>query len=187
MEEAIKTFEPEDQRPIKVFFQDESRFGRISQRVKCWAPKGVRPEVAQQIVRQFLYCYSAVSPWDGENFSLLYSHVDGVSMGSFLEEFSNYYKDYRNIMIMDGAGWHSDSIVNEFENIRIIKQPPYSPELNPAEHLWDHIKENYFRNKIWKTLNELNDELCRVLRILYNDKNTVQSLTGFDWIICHSW
>ena len=104
MAEAIDTFEPGDERPIKIFFQDEARFGRICQPVKCWVPKGIRPIVPKQIIRDFIYVYSAVCPWDGESFSLLYGNMDSECMSSFLNEFSRYYKDYRTIMIMDRAG-----------------------------------------------------------------------------------
>ncbi|NEO25178.1 transposase [Moorena bouillonii] len=49
---------------------------------------------------------------------------------------------------MDKAGWHRSKSLEIPENIRIIFQPAYSPELMPVEHLWEHIRENYFYNKI---------------------------------------
>lgn len=108
-------------------------------------------------------------------------------MESFLQEFTDYYKDYRLVMIMDRAGWHNDDTVKQFDNLKIIKQPARSPEVNPAENLWEHIKENYFRNRLWKTLGDLSDKLCEVLKDLFEDRNTVKNLTGFHWIISHAW
>lgn len=52
-------------------FQDEARFGRISDPSSCWAPKGIRPEVAKQIIREYTYAYSAISPLDGSMDSLI--------------------------------------------------------------------------------------------------------------------
>lgn len=43
-------------------FQDEARFGRINHPVRCWAPKGIRPHVAAQMVYEYTYVYTAVSP-----------------------------------------------------------------------------------------------------------------------------
>ena len=49
-------------RPVRVMFEDEARFGRITEPRRCWAPPGVRPEVNTQIVREYEYVYGAVSP-----------------------------------------------------------------------------------------------------------------------------
>jgi transposase len=171
---------------VKIFFQDESRFGCMTQLAKCYAPKGMRPQVAKQMRRDYLYVYGAVCPWDGENFSLIYPNVNSITMESFLEHFSEEYKDFRNIMVMDCAGWHHDKSLKQFENIRVIKLPPYSPELNPAEHYWECLKENGFRNTHWDSIDDLLIILCRDLNKLYNDKNTVQSLSGFKWILNYS-
>ena len=46
-------------------FQDEARFGRINDPRRCWAPRGVRPQVCARIVREYTYVFAAVSPHDG--------------------------------------------------------------------------------------------------------------------------
>ena len=51
--------------PVRVMFEDEARFGRISDPRRCWAPAGVRPEVNTQVVREYEYAFAAVSPHDG--------------------------------------------------------------------------------------------------------------------------
>ena len=65
-----------------------------------------------------------------------------------LQECSEHFKDYRVVMVMDQAAWHRTGDIDTFENIRIICQPSYSPELNPVEHLWEYIRENCLRNWI---------------------------------------
>ena len=52
-------------RPLRVMFADEARFGRMNRPQPCWAPAGVRPEVACQLIREYIYLYGAVSPTDG--------------------------------------------------------------------------------------------------------------------------
>jgi len=61
--------------------------------------------------------------------------------------------------------------------------PPYSPELNPTEHVWDCIRENWFPNKTFKSLDAVEDTLVEALLSLENDVVRVQSLTGFSWIV----
>ena len=67
-------------------------------------------------------------------------------------------------MVMDGASWHKAKKFELFDNIRIIHQPPYSPEVNPVEHLWEHLREKYFKNGYWYSMDKLEDDLENALR-----------------------
>ena len=62
--------------PLRLLFQDEARFGRISDRRRCGAPWPSRPVVASQVVREFLYASTAVCPWDGQLSSLVLPWVE---------------------------------------------------------------------------------------------------------------
>ena len=136
---SVRTLAEEDTRPLKVFFQDEARFGRMSNPARCWASADFSPIVPMQRVREYTYIYGAVCPADGESFSLILPSANTEMMTLYLREFSLFYKDYRIVMVMDGSPWHKAKDLETFENIRIIFQPSYSPELNPAEHLWEHF------------------------------------------------
>ena len=65
------------------------------------------------------------------------------------------------------------------ENIRLIPQPAYSPELNPVEHIWDELREKYFHNRCFSSLEELSGTLCDGLNALADDAARLRSLTGF--------
>jgi transposase len=164
-----------------VFFQDEGIFGRMSEPVRCWAPPGVRPRVAQQRIREYLYVYSAVCPQDGELFSLILPQANAATAEVFLREFSEAYASYRVVMVMDRASWHPREGDRRWDNLRFIHQPAHSPELNPAEHLWEHMRESYFHNQVFSSLDALEEELVQALQQMENDKPTIQSLTGFRW------
>ncbi len=56
-------------------------------------------------------------------------------MNLFLELVSNEFSDKEIIMLVDGAGWHRSKDLVIPSNIYFIVQPPYSPELNPTEHI----------------------------------------------------
>ena len=51
--------------PLRVMFQDEARFGRLSGPRRCWAPAPLRPVVSVALVREYTYAYAAVSPQNG--------------------------------------------------------------------------------------------------------------------------
>ena len=73
---------------LRLMFQDEGRFGRISMLRRCWAPRGLRPDVPSQIVREYTYGYVAVSPHDGTMDSLILPLVSEQAMSLFLREVS---------------------------------------------------------------------------------------------------
>lgn len=113
----------------------EGRFGRIGDVRRAWFPPGVRPLVAKQIVRESFYGYAAVVPTLGQMTTLVLLYANTEMMNLFLEQVSQEFAKYFILMQVDRAGWHRfDSLVVP-ENIRLLLQPPYSPELNPTEHV----------------------------------------------------
>ena len=61
--------------------------------------------------------------------------------------------------------------------------PPYSPQCNTVEHIWDEISEKYFVNRVLKSLDAVEDTLVEALISLEYDHQKVASITGFDWIV----
>ena len=86
-------------------------------------------------------------------------------------------------MFLDGAGWHRANDLAVPENMRLEALPPYSPQLNPVEHIWDEIREKWFANEVFNSLDAVEDRLVEALVALENDRELVASTTGFDWII----
>lgn len=170
-------------RQLRLMFQDEARFGRINDPRRCWAPKGVRPEVGMQIVREYIYAFGAVSPGNGNLDSLVLPVVTTEAMSIFLEEVSRRHPEEFILMFFDGAGWHRANNLVVPENMRLEALPPYSPQLNPVEHIWDEIREKWFANEVFNSLDAVEDRLVEALVALENDKELVASNTGFDWII----
>jgi transposase len=63
----------------------------------------------------------------------------------------------RIVMILDGAGWHRSGELTEPANLRLLSLPPYAPALNPVENLWDELREKHFHNRVFASLNALED------------------------------
>jgi transposase len=162
--------------------QDEARFGRISGTKKSWAPYSIRPLVPKQIVRKYTYAYSAVCPKLGEMTSLILPYGNTQMMNKFLKHVSEEFKKYNIIMLLDQAGWHRSNCLKIPRNIKLIKQPSHSPELNPVEHIWDEIREKHFHNKAFRSLDEVEDTLCVGLKNLWNNHDYVKSLTNFPYL-----
>jgi transposase len=167
---------------LRLMFQDEGRFGRISTPRRCWAPRGIRPNVPSQIVRD-TYGYVAVSPHDGTMDSLILPQVTEEAMSIFLREVSDRHPDEFILMVMDGAGWHKANALKVPDNMALFFLPPYSPQLNPVEHIWESIRENGFRNEVFNSIDGVENQLMQCLAALEMDPSTVASMTGFPWII----
>ena len=168
--------------PIRLLFQDEARFGRLSDHRRCWAPWPSRPTVGQQVIREYVYALAAVSPSDGKLSSLVLPWVDAETMSVFLAQTALDFPGQYCIMLLDGAGWHRAKALRIPQSMRLIALPPYSRELNPVEHLWDHLRENYFGNRVLPSLTAVTDLLCQGLRDLDQQPQQFKSLTCFEWI-----
>lgn len=136
-----------------------------------------------QIIREYIYAFVAVSPADGVLDSLIFPEVNSHTMSIFLAEVSLRHPTDFILMFMDRAGWHRSHELVIPSNIRIEWLPPYSPQCNPAEHIWDEIREKWFANRVFKSLDAVETTLCESLCTLENNPEQVAKLTGFDWII----
>jgi len=87
------------------------------------------------------------------------------------------------LMFLDGAGWHRAKRLVIPENMRLEGLRPYSTQLNPMEHLWEELREKWFANEVFDSLDSVEDRLVEALVALEGNQNLVASNTGFDWII----
>jgi hypothetical protein len=169
-------------RRVRLMFQDEGRFGLLGAPRRCWAPCGVRPVVGARLERKYIYAFSAVSPHDGVLDSLVLPWVSAQTMSLFLAEVAQRHAQEFVFMVMDQAGWHLAGELVVPENMRLLFLPPYSPELNPAEHLWEALREERFANHVFADLDAVECALTAGLRALETNAERTQSMTGFDWI-----
>lgn len=164
-------------------FQDEARFGRISDCRRCWCRRPLRPLVRKMLARQYTYVYGAVSPLDGQLDTLVLPQVDTPCMQLFLDEVASRHAADNIIMVLDGAGWHTANDLRAPPNMRLLFLPPYSPELNPVEHLWDELREKHFHNRIFTSLSAVEQHLFETLRTFERDTQRIRSITAWSWII----
>jgi hypothetical protein len=135
------------------------------------------------VTQQYTYVYGAVSPMDGRFDSLMLPHVNSECMQVFLDEVALRYPNDNIVMVLDGAGWHKSQSFALPENMKLHFLPPYSPQLNPAEHLWDELREKHFHNRVFESIDALENHLVDALRVMENDTDRVASITQWPWII----
>lgn len=149
----------------------------------CWAPPGVRPQVGHQQVREYHDALLAVAPWEGRISALIASGgIDHKAMTRFLLEVQARFPHRYCILFLDGAGAHLSGDLQVPPNLHVEVLPPYSPELNPVESVWDYIREHYFANRVFATLGQVDTRLCEAFQDLDAAPERVRSITLFDWI-----
>src|SRR5271156_779483 len=88
---------------LRIMFADEARFGRINRPRPCWAPSKVRPEVAAQLIREYIYLYGAVSPKDGTCVYLIMPTSNTACFQVFLKVLSQKFARQDILLVLDGA------------------------------------------------------------------------------------
>ena len=101
----------------------------------------------------------------------------------FLEQITKSEPEAFHIVIGDGAGFHHKKADEALPaNVRIITLPAYCPELNPAEKLWDIVKDGIC-NQLWDDLRSLEDAITRKIRPYWEDAANVISLIGNGYLL----
>lgn len=164
-------------------FQDEARFGRMVRIRRCWAPTPQRPVVANGYEREFVYVYGAVSPLEGELDWMICRKMNTERMGEYLAQVTAAHREEFIVMVVDGASSHVAKDLVVPENIRLLRLPSYSPELNPQEHVWDEVREKEFPNRVFADLASVTAQLESGLPRLAGDRERLRSLTAWPWIV----
>ena len=166
----------------KVWVMDEARFGLHTMLRKLWSLRGSRPVVTCQIKYEWDYLYGALEVTGGEAH---FCQISGVNLEwdrSYLENLAATDPGAVHVIIRDQAGFHlRDGDARLPANVRIIDLPPYSPELNPCEQLWDLVKDR-ISNRVFKTIEELREAMEPVLAEWWTDSQRVLSLIGRPWL-----
>lgn len=168
---------------VDVWFQDEARFGQQNTTTRVWATKGTRPRVVRQQQFEYAYLFGAVCPESGATEAIISPLSNSDAMREHMSLISKRTPRGRHaVVIMDGAGWHQHRIVDEFDNVTIMKLPAYSPELNPIEQVWQWLRQNELANRCFKGYEDIVEQCTRAWNSFINDVERVKNLCTRDWI-----
>jgi transposase len=126
------------------------------------------------------YLYGAVEPRTGESFFLELPQLNTANFQIFVKAFAQQYQDTLNIVLMDNGSCHTAKSLMMPENIVCLFLPPYSPELNPIERLWQDVKAHL----AWVVPPHIEELEHRVEMIIRQyAKATLQSLTSYPYVV----
>ena len=129
---------------VRVFSQDETRYGLLGPTRRRITRRGLKPIAKINPCYEAVYLYGAVEPLTGERFFLEFSHLTSDCFQCFLEKFSEAFPESLNLLVLDNGRFHQAKSLKIPENVVLLFLPPYSPELNPIERLYQDIKAKLF-------------------------------------------
>jgi transposase len=164
---------------VNLYFEDESRFGLFTRAGKLLTARGIKPVCAFQQVFKSTYLFGAFSPIDGSHFIQNLAKCSTENFQNYLNQFSLIKPTELKIVILDNAAFHKAKKLIIPNNIVLMFLPPYSPELNPAERIWQAFKRD-FANRIFNSMDDLNYWLFG----LYNniEATTVKNITSYEYV-----
>jgi len=143
-------------RRLRVYFEDESRFGQQGTTTRVWARRGTRPTAVRQTEYEYLWVLGVVCPETGKAEGLLSPRLNTEVVNVFLDQFSaSLPTDEHAVLIWDGAGFHTSKSLRVPQNITVLQLPAYSPELNPIENLWHYLKSHFWSNRAYAGYDDL--------------------------------
>lgn len=164
---------------LRYFCQDESRWGLLTLTGRIVTLAGVKPEGIYQWGRSTFWLYGLVEPLTGESYFDQFDHLNSENFEHFIHQFAARYADEVVVIQMDRASAHRAQELDWPENIIPLFQPAYTPEVNPIERWWKHLKTP-LQWETFDTLKALSQRMQAVLSEMTED--VIRSVTGWDFI-----
>ena len=139
-------------KPIELWWQDEARVGQQGSLTRIWAERGSRPTALRDQRYKWAYLFGAVCPARGVGSGLVLPHANIEAMNLHLQQISSQVSQGAfAVLTLDGAGWHriGKRLVLP-DNVGLLHLPPYSPELNPVENIWEFLRQNELSNRVYR-------------------------------------
>jgi transposase len=163
-------------RPVRIFCQEDRRFGLLPIQLGRIPLTGVKPLGFVPYRFENFYVYSAVEPTTGESFFLELPSLQATNVQIVLAECAHHYRETLNLVLRDNGSCHTAKSRVMPENLVCLFLPPYSPELNPIERLWQDVKAP-LASVLAAALDELEHHVERI--ITQYSKAAIQTLTSY--------
>ena len=168
---------------VKIWVMDEARFGLHTELRRLWSIKGQRPVVTRQIKYEWDYLYGSLDVVSGHAHFCQFPSINQQWDHADLKDLTLTDEEAVHVLIRDQAGFHlRDGDSRLPARVRIIDLPPYSPELNPCEQLWDIVKDD-IGNRAFETIEALREAMLPTLKRYWDDAAAVLSLVGREWML----
>ena len=167
---------------IEIWFADEARIGQKNKITRRWAKRGTRPSAPQDQRTASAYIFGAICPMEGKAAALVLPACNIQAINLHLAEISAEVTPGRHaVLLLDQAGWHMSPRLKVPDNITLMTLPPKCPELNPADNVWQFMRNNWLSNRIFKSYEDILDHCCFAWNKLIDQPWRIMSIGLRDW------
>jgi hypothetical protein len=171
-------------KPIEIWFQDEARVGQQGTLTRLWARRGTRPRAPRDRRYSWAYIFGAVCPARGIGAGLVLPFADTEAMQLHLDQIGRAVAPGAHaVVVLDGAGWHGATELRPPDNVTLLTLPPYSPELNPAENVWQYLRQNDLSMRVWNTYDDIVETCCHAWNRLVAQPQRIKSIATRQWAV----
>jgi DDE superfamily endonuclease len=168
--------------PVEVWFQDEMRVGQKNGLVYQWAKKGTRPRQPKDQRYANAYVFGAICPARDTGTALVLPRADADAMQHHLDAISQCVAPGAHaVLTLDRAGWHTTSKLQLPSNISLVHLPPASPELNPTENVWQHMRQSYLSNRVFRDYDDVVEASSSAWNKLIAEQGRIASIGTRCW------
>jgi hypothetical protein len=153
------------------------RVGLIGQVRRVWAPRGVKVVQVMEYQREWAYLNLAVNGLTGQ---LRWDWTENMKGASLAPVVQQWAEEGVEVVVWDRARGHRGPAYQEV-SVKLIEQPPCSPELNPAERVFEYLRGKV-EGQVYGTIAAKKTVVEAELRKLRAAPDTIRSLAGWDWI-----
>ena len=158
------------------------RVGQKNGLVRQWARTGTRPRQPKDQRYQSAYIFGAICPARGTGAAVVMPKANTDAMQRHLDEISRRVRRQSHaVLLLDRAGWHTTGALAVPANITLVFLPPRSPELNPAENIWQYLRQNHLSNRVFATYDDILEAACQAWNRLIDKPSKITSIGMRDW------
>lgn len=169
--------------PLEVWFQDEMRLGQKNPRTRRWARRGSRPVAIQDLRTASAYLFGAICPERGTGAAVIMPRANTKAMQVHLDEIAGAVSAGAHaVVLLDQAGWHTTAKLRIPGNLSLLPLPPRSPELNPAENLWQFLRQTFLSNRVFETYNAILDAADHAWNAVLDTPWRIMSIGLRNWV-----
>ena len=169
--------------PVEIWFQDEMRLGQKNPRTRRWARRGTRPPALADLRTKSAYLFGAICPSRTVGAAVIMPSVNAEAMTEHLAEISTQVaRGAHAVLVCDRAGWHqTGGQLGVPDNITLLPLPPYCPELNPMENVWEYLRANRLCALVWDSYEAIVAACRTAWHFLINDPERIRSIGTREW------
>ena len=158
------------------------RVGQKTHRTRVWGKTGTRPRQVADLRTGCAYLFGAICPERGVGAAWACKKANTAAMQLQLDEIAlQVAPGAHAVVVLDQAGWHTTQKLRPPGNLTLLPLPPRSPELNPAENVWQHLRQRFLSNRVFDDDDAIVQAICEARNKLMAEPDRIKSIGHRQW------